>query len=182
MDESLLFILLLITAAIFIIAATHISLLILSATKWKRQADIYKRHEEIASPKPANEAKGDDRSGAPADLTALIHTIKAEGRANRAEEEREDDASKRREWLTISLLALTVFVIGWQVNEMIKVYGPIKEQAAAMKDQATIMKADQRPWVKIANAEPGFLDFGPTTINFSLVLTVENVGKTGIRL
>jgi hypothetical protein len=75
-----------------------------------------------------------------ADFEALIKAISVEGRANRAEEKREDRGKTRRERATIFLLALTCGAILWQVHEMIKVYGPIKDQADAAKLSADAAK------------------------------------------
>jgi len=113
---------------------------VLSASKWKRQAEIYRRHDEVASKDVKHDSRHDDRDGAASNLAALINTIKAEGRANRAEERREDEAGKLREWFTIVLIALTLIAVGWQVSEMVKVYGPIKDQADAAKLSADAAK------------------------------------------
>jgi hypothetical protein len=81
---------------------------------------------------------GDDEEncGPTIDLAPLIATLKSEGVAYRSEEQREDRSKKLREWLTIGLLFLTMIAIFWQVQEMIKVYGPVKEQAEATKRAA----------------------------------------------
>jgi hypothetical protein len=63
----------------------------------------------------------------------LIKTIESEGRAYRKEEQDEDRGKKRREWVTIALIALTFIAVCYQVYEMIKVYEPIREQAEASK-------------------------------------------------
>ena len=89
---------------------------------------------------------GKDQPHSPApDFTALIQTIKDEGIAYRKEEQSEDTGKRRREWITIGLLFVTVIAIGWQVREMVKVYGPIRDQAEAARQQAE-------------NSELGFAD------------------------
>jgi hypothetical protein len=86
MENALFLIMLLIAAAILIIALTHCSLLVISATKWKRQAEVYRRHQETTPESLKRDTSDDDRHTAPVDFSALINAIKAEGRANRAEE------------------------------------------------------------------------------------------------
>jgi hypothetical protein len=97
------------------------------------------------------------------DQQALVQTLKAEGNASRKEEQCEDRAKSRREWITIVLLVLNLGAIFWQVREMIKVYDPIREQADAQRraaDAATRQSANaeralvqaQRAWVGPQNA------------------------------
>jgi hypothetical protein len=98
--------------------------------------------EKLLQQKPASESNdlqrsNDNQDGTPsADIAALIDTIKNEGIASRAEERREDRGKARRERITIFLLFATVIAIGWQVYEMIHVYGPIHDQAVASGKQA----------------------------------------------
>src|ERR1700680_3177278 len=66
-------------------------------------------------------------------IDRLIKTIESEGRAYRKEEQDEDRGKKRREWITIVLIALTFIAVCYQVYEMIKVYEPIREQAEASR-------------------------------------------------
>lgn len=68
-----------------------------------------------------------------ADFTALIDAIKAEGSTYRREEKSEDSRKSFREWVTVVLLGFTLVAVCFQVNEMIKVYEPIKTQAEAAK-------------------------------------------------
>jgi hypothetical protein len=182
---ELLFFIWLIAAAIIIVSLTHISLLIISATKWKRQAEVYRRHEAVNSKAEKYEPDQNDTGGPVVDFSALLSTIKAEGRANRAEEKREDDASNLREWLTIVLIAFTLITVGWQVNEMVKVYGPIKEQADAAKISAdtAIKQAEnsersliqaQRAWVGPRNAV--FAAEPVVGKPFEITITYENSG------
>jgi hypothetical protein len=79
-----------------------------------------------------------------ADFAALIDAINAQGQANRQEEQTEDSGKKRREWLTISLLLGTVVLLRYQVQEMQKVYDPIKKsaEAADMQAQAAVKQAE----------------------------------------
>ena len=127
-----LFILSLGALAVFIIAATHLSLLVRQSTdRGNNRADVNKKDNKRAK---------EEAQPLSADFAALIHTIVNEGSAYRAEEKREDSAKQFREWLTIVLLACTLFAIGWQVNEMVRVYEPIKTQADALL-------AAQRAWI-----------------------------------
>ncbi len=96
--------------------------------------------KEIAADKEER-PRGNDCPNVPsADFAALINAITIEGRANRAEEQREDRGKKIREWLTILLLATTMVAIFWQVYEMVHVYGPIHDQAIASKVSADASK------------------------------------------
>lgn len=79
----------------------------------------------------SNATREEDGRREDARIAALIEALQAEGRANRREEEREDRGKRLREWTMIGMLAATLFAILWQVHEMIKVYGPIKQQADA---------------------------------------------------
>jgi hypothetical protein len=81
------------------------------------------------------------------DVLALIETIKTEGIAFRREEIREDRAKRVREWITIALVGSTLAAVCWQVFEMIKVYGPIRDQAIASQDSATALILSQRAWL-----------------------------------
>lgn len=87
-----------------------------------------------------NKDEGKSRENNPhrpsADFAALIDAIKKEGIAYRKEERREDRGKKFREWITIGLIACTLVAIGWQVREMVRVYGPISDQAQASRDSA----------------------------------------------
>jgi hypothetical protein len=82
------------------------------------------------------EATKDDQSAPSADFVALINAIKDEGIAYRKEEQREDRGKRRREWITIILIAFTFAAICWQVHEMVKVYEPIRQQAEAAQKSA----------------------------------------------
>lgn len=82
------------------------------------------------NPEERERHKSNPHSPSP-DFAALIDAIKNEGIAYRNEEQTEDSGKSFREWITIFLLFVTVVAIGWQVNEMIKVYKPIKDQADA---------------------------------------------------
>jgi hypothetical protein len=92
--------------------------------------------QEPTSDEKEGQSRKGDRSGASADFAALIDVIRDEGKANRDEERREDRGKAFREKLTVFLLCLTVIAIGWQVYEMIHVYGPIRDQAVAAAAQA----------------------------------------------
>lgn len=96
---------------------------------------------------PTNNTKNDRRqrrwgrssqfSQPSVDAAALIEVLKAEGLAFRSEEKREDRGKTAREWITITVISLTLVAVCWQVKEMIKVYDPIKDQADATKTLAT---------------------------------------------
>jgi hypothetical protein len=126
-------------------------------------------------------------------LGALIKTIESEGRAYRKEEQDEDRGKKRREWITIILIALTFAAVCYQVYEMIKVYEPIKEQAEASKiaaDAATTQSEiatkqsenseralvqAQRAWVGPSNVRiDGTVEIGRP---ISIVVDYTNSGK-----
>ena len=88
------------------------------------------------------------------DFSALIDTIRAEGRAYRAEEKSEDIWGKVLEIITIVVLAATLgalvatyYAIRDQVREMAKVYTPIETQANATKDMAEASVNAQRAWI-----------------------------------
>jgi hypothetical protein len=68
-------------------------------------------------------------------FAALIDAINAHGRANVAEESREDDERALRERITIVLLLITMIAIIFQVIEMRKVYEPIRAQAESATEQ-----------------------------------------------
>lgn len=72
------------------------------------------------------------------DFAALIDAISYEGSANRKEEKREDWWGSFREIITIVLIAATLCAFIKQIDEMRKVYIPIKEQAKAIRDQLTL--------------------------------------------
>jgi hypothetical protein len=120
-----------------------------------------------------------------ADVSALIETIKAESIAFRKEEQREDTGKRFREWITIALISCTLVAVCWQVAEMIRVYGPVRDQAIASQSLAVaaIKQAEnterslihsQRAWVlptKIAlAAEPKAGTSNAISIEF------ENIG------
>jgi len=99
------------------------------------------------NPKAAPEGdnpSGHDPESPSADFAALIDAIKKEGRAYRKEEQREDSGKKFRDWITIGLVAATLFVFAWQLREMTRAYKPLQEQAEAAKDSAI---AGARAWV-----------------------------------
>jgi hypothetical protein len=166
-------------AGILIVSCSHISLLILSATKWKRQADVYRGYDEVACQNKKSAPAQDDSIGTAADLSALINAIKAEGQANRDEERAEDDAGKLREWLTIALIAMTLIAIGWQVIEMIKVYDPISEQAKGINAQLKEMQTSSRAWVGSIGAQVK----GKPSIGNDLAITIQyqNLGREPAR-
>jgi len=55
-------------------------------------------------------------------------------------EKREDRWENFREWVTVALLICTTIGVFLQVHEMIKVYGPIREQALANQESAAAAK------------------------------------------
>jgi hypothetical protein len=96
--------------------------------------------DEVAGPDEQEPTDEGEQPRPSADFAALIKTIAAQGRANRDEERREDRSKQFREWTTIVLLALTVVGIFRQIDEMVKVYKPIRDQAKAAVDQAEAAK------------------------------------------
>ena len=159
-----LFILSIIAAGFVIVALTHISLLILSScSERQRQRYVNDGHNKITGNPPENDTKSDQNVSRALDFTALIDTIKAEGRAYREEETREDHTGAIREWVTILVVAFTFVAVCWQVYEMVQVYEPIRQQAeaaavaadAAIKQSASSEAAliqSQRAWVGPQNA------------------------------
>jgi hypothetical protein len=55
-------------------------------------------------------------------------------------EKREDRWESFREWVTVALLVCTTIGVIWQVHEMMKVYGPIRDQAVANQQSAAAAK------------------------------------------
>lgn len=106
--------------------------------------------EVIKSEGSSTRAEGSQREDAR--IAALIEALRAEGRANRREEEREDRGKRLREWTTIALLGATLFAILWQVHEMIKVYGPIKQQADAESQAASAALEESKNSQRTADA------------------------------
>ena len=159
----LLFILALVGGMAIVVALTHISLLIISFSKWEREPRAYQCDNKITTKSDESPAAKQQSVGAATDLSALIDTIRAEGRANRAEEKREDDAKTFRELVTIVLIGATLFAVCWQVYEMVQVYDPIRAQAdeakrsadAAAKQAESAERAfiqAQRAWIGPRNA------------------------------
>jgi len=119
--------------------------------------------QELAS--EAERPRGDDEPNRPsADFAALIHAIADEGGANRAEEKREDRGKKFRDWIIVTLLIATIAGIYWQIYEMNKVYGPIKEQADAAKAAAGAARDNvvfaNRAWIEMDHASIEPLVYG----------------------
>jgi hypothetical protein len=125
--EPMLFIASLAGLAVLIVAITHAGLVMRQSLKDASEQKIARNPEEKS---PVEEKP----EGLTADFSALINAIAKESKANRAEERREDDSKQAREWLTIALLVSTVVLLGWQVNEMVNVYGPISKQAEVAAD------------------------------------------------
>jgi len=151
-----LFVIALIAGAACIIALTHITMLLRAG--WRPQGQVGQRDDDGRRPDIQN-----NDGGTSPDFIALIDAINTQGRRNRAEERREDDAKRFREYLTIILIACTLLAISWQVYEMIHVYEPIKVQADAAKISADAAKAQadnsndaliqaQRAWIGPINA------------------------------
>lgn len=108
---------------------------------------LWPKPEAVSQPRePAAKQYWPNRPSA--DFAALINAITTQGQENRKEEKREDRSKKFREWLTIILLIGTVVLLRSQVTEMQKVYGPISDQAQAVKDN---MVADHRAWIGVVN-------------------------------
>lgn len=149
--------------------------------------------EQNGGRKDEGESTKNDQRSPSADFAALIDAVKKEGIAYRKEEQREDRSKKFREWTTIVLIALTFVAICWQVHEMIRVYGPIKEQADAAQKAANAAKAQadsmsqqtassaqaiigsQRAWVGPQNAAFG----AEPTIGKAIDVTIQyqNTGR-----
>jgi hypothetical protein len=78
------------------------------------------------------------------DAAALVNAINRQERANRAQEQRDDDRRRTLEQITMIVIFVTAGAILTQVGEMRKVYKPIADQAQATKDN---MVADHRAWI-----------------------------------
>lgn len=74
------------------------------------------------------------------DLAILVKAATDEMRTFREQRERGDRGTNVREWLTVALLVSTTIGVFWQVREMIKVYAPIQDQAAAAQQSAAAAK------------------------------------------
>lgn len=113
-----------------------IPIIIIGAAVWRSSVErgLEHRRQQVAREDQRERAEQNNPHRPSPDFSALIHTIRAEGRAARAEERREDNAKIVRDWLTIVLLALTFGAIVKQVIEMVKVYDPISEQARVAVD------------------------------------------------
>lgn len=95
-----------------------------------------------------NERKtADNDPNISADFRILIDAIRNQGAATRQEYRREDRRKSRREWITIGLIAATLGAVILQVREMIRVYGPVKEQADAANKSADAAAGAERAWV-----------------------------------
>lgn len=87
-------------------------------------------------------------------------------------EQSESPAKNFRDWATLLLVVCTTVGVFWQVHEMIKVYGPIKDQAEATRESFV---AVQRPFVtaKQLNASGSNM---PANQLYEVIL--ENTGST----
>jgi hypothetical protein len=126
---------------------------------------------------------GEEKLSRPAiDLAALIDAINTEGSANRRENRREDGAKRFREWITIVLLGITATAVFWQVHEMIKVYGPVKDQADAAIRQSEnaerALIAANRPWVTADISVNGPIVYNVNGVNFTLNFRLKNIGHS----
>ena len=150
--DPMLFIASLAGVGILIVAITHASVITQQSRKSKKTAKP--DQDRTINEKP---------EGLSSDFAALIDAITQQAQASRAEEKREDDLKQTREWLTIALLVSTVVLLGWQLSEMVKVYGPIRDQAVAAKVSADAalkqaasselsLVQSQRAWVGPRNA------------------------------
>ena len=168
--DPMLFIASLAGLGIFIVALTHAALM---ARQSFRNAA---KKTKAAQPDKSSAIK-EKPEGLSADFAELIDTITQEGQATRAEEKREDDMKQTREWLTIALLIATVVLLGWQVSEMVKVYGPIERQADAA--QRTLI-ATQRAWMRITDMHISVtgLRFNNGGADISFELRTKNLGNT----
>jgi len=134
--------------------------------------------KEATTDSEADQSRENNLTGVSPDFTALINAIRNEAKANRGEERREDGGKAFREKITIGLITATVIAVGWQVHEMIKVYGPIKEQADATQKQVEISSqaiiSGNRAWVgpQTATLNPVQKDKG-----FVGVIQYQNTGK-----
>ena len=89
--------------------------------------------------------------GPSADITALINAQTRQADADRNERRRTDHGRSCREWATIVLLffafAATVvqaIIFHGQLDEMRKVYGPVKDSADAAKKAADVAETQPK--------------------------------------
>jgi hypothetical protein len=116
--------------------------------------DIEKRPQGNKEGDKASQEQTKSHTSSP--ISGLIEAINAHSRANIAEESKEDYERSLRERITIVLLAITMVAIIFQVIEMRKVYGPIKDQANAALGQAKAALAQ----IYVISANMRFEDFG----------------------
>jgi hypothetical protein len=138
-----------------------------------------------SKPKPSKQPdqnipkKSDYRASG--DFSALIDAIRDEGETYRREEGKEDIGKRVRDWITITILGLTLialaktyYAVSDQVAEMKKTYEPIANQAKEMI-------ADRRPFVGIAPEEIKIispLTFNATGPSISFDVWIRNTGRS----
>jgi hypothetical protein len=76
-------------------------------------------------------------------VSAVVQAIAIQGEAARVGAARQDRRKAIREWIIVVLLGLTIIFLGllmggmfWQIQEMIALYGPIRDQSEAAKKTA----------------------------------------------
>jgi hypothetical protein len=124
-----------VNTVILIVSIACILASIFLTDKWDFE-DKIKNNQDRSEPRSPGEEQILHSSSA--DFTRLIDAIHFEGDANRREEKTEDRGQRYRDNFTIIILVATLFTLGircvaifQQVGEMQKVYGPIKDSAAA---------------------------------------------------
>jgi hypothetical protein len=144
-------------------------------TEWFRSGAPGRLDQPESQPDTTPPTEDNPNSPSP-DFAALIDAMRAEGRAGRAEEKREDGGKKLRDWITILLLGFTAFVVKCQVDEMAKVYGPIKDQADATQKS---LVATQRAWLDVKfSSFHGPIVFDKNGAAVVIDILVENVGHS----
>src|ERR1700722_5605560 len=138
-----------------------------------------------SKPKPSKQPdqnipkKSDYRASG--DFSALIDAIRDEGETYRREEGKENIGKRVRDWITITILGLTLialaktyYAVSDQVAEMKKTYEPIANQAKEMI-------ANRRPFIGIAPEEIKIispLTFNATGPSISFDVWIRNTGRS----
>lgn len=124
----------------------------------------------------------------------ITNALKAIGYAQQTQTSHTDTSDQRNRWInvvTLFFVFLTVIFTykSWrtfeaQVEEMQKVYAPIKESADATKSQllTTIdeLHKSQRPWISASDAKiiGNYPDPAPNVFNFILEYDLKNTGRS----
>jgi hypothetical protein len=109
------------------------------------------------------------------DFAALIETIKAEGKASRAEKSKECGTAQFPEYVSIGIIAVTMLAIVMQVREMVKVYDPIRDQAETAKNG---LRSVQRAFITVPKLNSYPRTYNGKIISWIVDPVVVNSGTT----